>query len=146
MQGLSNKEGIYLDRELAQKFYEFCFKDTKGYSATDTCPPSIFLQKHARFLKAHELLREKKGTRILIISEEDLIYDSRIHLEEFKEFIRWHKENNVKILRVDLNTADAIINKLGLRSSDVGIANISFYHKLSGSDIQEIHRIPIFTY
>jgi hypothetical protein len=101
---LDSDYGVEFDKERANDFYGYCFQGANKYSGSDSNVPSQFitLPTTADYFQKHKDLQEKnqyqQSERILVVSEDDLVYDYQVNRENFK-CIRHHQYYKIAAFR-----------------------------------------------
>jgi glycine/sarcosine N-methyltransferase len=124
LKDLRTDNGAEFDISLANQYWTLLFQEGKSYDGTDIHIPSVYMKEQGEYLKSHLQLQQRghiRGSRFLIISKEDLLTDCVCSYPQFKEFVRWHDENDVDLFQVDPYHADNCRIDLGLRSIEVGV-------------------------
>lgn len=111
----SIKDNLTMDR-----YTEMFFASGKGaYIGIESSLPSEFIELYPRWLTAHEEYLKKlppdqtrRGGRVLIINSiKELRDDYFRNPENFDKFIKWHKQNNVRLLYILKGDAKKIKKK-----------------------------------
>lgn len=104
-------QGALIDQaEVADWLRRRCFVVTNGrYLATDSCVPSIFIERYTVLMKAHAEYLNRTGRvdsiRINTASVHDLVADRESHPEAFAKYVKWHEDHKVTLLHLDSTEA-----------------------------------------
>ncbi|HET8954380.1 MAG TPA: hypothetical protein VFN18_01845 [Solirubrobacterales bacterium] len=104
-----------------------CFAVASGpYVATDSLVPSDFLSRYSSYLVSHKKYIERTGcrnsVRINMAPADDLRLDAEMNEADLRLFQGWHDENNVELLYLSREKAQAIADEVGLENTlDVAI-------------------------
>ena len=130
LDNFDDDRGIEVDRDTLNSFYTSCFSDPGivEYRGSDTNIPSKFIRKLGVILEEHIKLQEKynnksPASRILLVSDEDLLYDYYVNYSEFVKFYKKHKEHNILLYQTTTSNAKRHARENGIsgRVKEIGI-------------------------
>jgi glycine/sarcosine N-methyltransferase len=125
MGNLRSEKGAVLTLTHLINLTNHCFKHaTCRYDGTDTHPPSEFLKAYPTYLESQaDLIRRSgmHGTRILIVEDDALRRDKDENYEDYMEFLKWHKENDVSLKKIDPVTAAELKKRFSIPTYEFGL-------------------------
>jgi len=110
-------QGVLLDQTgISEWVRRRCFVVTRGrYLASDSCIPSLFLDRYRELMAAHAEYVDRTGltdsVRINVAAISEIEQDRQERPAEYKEYLRWHREHGVVLLHVDKATAIRLASK-----------------------------------
>lgn len=129
---LGQEEGIELEIEDVREITELCFNSTETtYDGTDSHDPSSFKELYPNYLECHgamldHLDHDDMGSRILLVDADDLRHDYLSNQKPYTEFVEWHDENDVALLRGSYDRAEKLAQTHDLPTPDVGVWHDEF--------------------
>ncbi len=110
-------QGALVDQEgVSDWVRRRCFVATRGrYVSSDSCVPTVFLERYSELMTAHADYLRRTGrsdsARICVASREDILTDYTANPGAVNEYITWHRQNNVGLLHLDKDRAEALAKR-----------------------------------
>ena len=148
--GLAHGSYVVPSSEAMEEWFAVFFTESPGgYRGVDTHLPSEYLQRYSWYLTEHEesLKRRRevpksvpveRDIRVLAVVQNQLGDDFTDNEHAYRQFIAWHKRNEVDVYWIPLRDARKLARQCHIPTTDVGVWTdyAVFFDNLDGGSVE----------